>query len=45
MAWKFCMEAQKHWKKLSGATQTIKLFQDTFFKDGEELRGEDIHVG
>jgi putative transposase len=45
MAWKLCMEAQKHWKKLNGATQAIKLFQGIVFKDGEELTGENIHVG
>ena len=45
MAWKLCMEAQKHWKKLNGGTQAIKLFQGIVFKDGDELTGEDIHVG
>ena len=45
MAWKLCMEAQKHWKKLNGATHTIKLFQGITFKDGEELTEENKQVG
>ena len=45
MAWKLCLEAQKHWKKLNGAKLTIKLFQNIIFKDGEELTEEKQSVG
>ena len=45
MAWKLCMEAQKHWKKLNGASYTIKLFQGITFRDGEELTEENKQVG
>lgn len=37
MAWKLMHEAQKTWKKLNGASCTIKLFQGVTFKDGEEV--------
>jgi len=45
MAWKLCMEAQKHWKRLNGASCIIKVFQGITFKDGEELTEENQHVG
>ena len=45
MAWKLCLEAQKHWKKLNGAKLAIKLFQNITFKDGEELTEEKQNVG
>jgi len=41
MAWKLCMEAQKSWKRLNGASCIIKLFNDVSFKDGEEVPIED----
>ena len=40
MAWKLCLEAQKHWKRLNGASCIIKVFQGVVFKEGEELINE-----
>jgi hypothetical protein len=37
-------EAQEHWKKLRGATHTIKLFQGIVFKGREELTTQETQL-
>lgn len=44
MAWKLCLEAEKHWKKLNGSNLVMKLFQNVTFKDGIELINSDQKV-
>lgn len=44
MAWKLCMQAQNHWKKLNGSKCIIKIFEGIIFKDGEELKDQNRQV-
>lgn len=36
MAWKLCLEAEKHWRRISGYKLIIKIYQGVIFKDGIE---------